>query len=217
MSMANHRITQPSMEFWFEYGSNYSYLSVMRIEELARIAGVTIEWKPFLLGPIFRDFGWNSSPFVLQSEKGRYVWKDMARQAAKYQLPFKKPSEFPRVAVLPMRVAVLASDQPWIGAFSKRVMTQNFVEDVDINDPVNVRRALDGLVPDSDSVISDAQSELNKLRLRDLTTEARNRGIFGAPTYFAQHEMFWGNDRLEDALAAAIDTANAQNESMERA
>lgn len=194
----------PPLEFWFEFGSNYSYLTVMRIEELARQAGVRIVWRPFLLGPIFRDFGWQTSPFVLQAEKGRYTWNDMRRRAAKYGLEFNMPSVFPRSAILPMRVALLASDQPWIGSFCKRVMVQNFVEDLDINRADHTRQALDGLVPDPDGFMQAAQSDEVKARLREQTSEARARGIFGAPTFFVGDEMFWGDDRLEDALEFAL-------------
>jgi 2-hydroxychromene-2-carboxylate isomerase len=194
----------PPLEFWFEFGSNYSYLTVMRVEELARRAGVRIVWRPFLLGPIFRDFGWQTSPFVLQAEKGRYTWNDMRRRAAKYRLEFNMPSVFPRSAILPMRVALLASDQPWIGSFCKRVMLQNFVNDLDINHSDNTRHALDGLVPDPDGFVQAAQSDEVKARLREQTSEARARGIFGAPTFFVGDEMFWGDDRLEDALEFAL-------------
>src|SRR5262245_52395838 len=62
------------IELWFEFGSNYSYLSVMRIEEAASAHGVRVVWRPFLLGPIFKSFGWETSPFVAQKEKGAYVW-----------------------------------------------------------------------------------------------------------------------------------------------
>jgi 2-hydroxychromene-2-carboxylate isomerase len=196
------------LEFWFEFGSNYSYLTVMRIEECASRAGVGITWRPFLLGPIFRDFGWHTSPFVLQAEKGRYAWIDMRRRAAKYGLELNMPSVFPRSAILPMRVALLAADQPWIGTFCKRVMLQNFVEDLDINHPDNTRRALDGLVPDPDAFIRAAQSDEVKARLREQTKEARARGIFGAPTFFVGDEMFWGDDRLEDALELARSTTH---------
>lgn len=195
--------TKTPLEFWFEFGSNYSYLSVMRIEELARAANVEIAWKPFLLGPIFRDFGWNTSPFVVQAEKGRWVWKDMERQAQKYGLPFRMPSTFPRSALLPMRVAISASNQPWIGAFCKAVMRQNFVEDADISDVANVKRALMGLVAEPDALVAAAQTDENKSRLREQTAEAKHRGVFGAPTFFVGAEMFWGNDRLEDAVACA--------------
>jgi len=191
------------MEFWFDFGSNYSYLTVMRIEARARAAGVDLAWRPFLLGPIFRELGWETSPFVLQAEKGRYTWNDMRRRAVKYGLAFNMPSTFPRSALLPARVALLGAGEPWIGEFCRRVMLQNFVDDLDIDDPANTRRALDRLVPDPDAVMQAAQSAANKARLREQTAAAHARGIFGAPTFFVGDEMFWGDDRLEDALAFA--------------
>jgi hypothetical protein len=102
-----------ALEFWFELGSNYSYVSVMRIEDLARLHGVDLSWKPFLLGPIFQSFGWDNSPFVLQKEKGAYTWRDMERQCEKYGLPWNRPSRFPRRTVMSTRVA-----EPWIGAYA---------------------------------------------------------------------------------------------------
>jgi 2-hydroxychromene-2-carboxylate isomerase len=134
------------------------------------------------------------------------MWRDMEREALKYKLPFARPSVFPRLAVLPMRVAVLAADKPWAGEFCRNVMTQNWVEDLDINDEQNVRRALVDLVPDADSIIAGALANDNKLRLRSNTDEAYARGIFGAPTMFVGDEMFWGNDRLDDAIALAATT-----------
>src|SRR5215468_8810464 len=123
----------PEIEFWFEFGSNYSYLSVMRIEEEAGRHGVRIVWKPFLLGPIFRSLGMETSPFVLQKEKGAYVWRDMVRQCRKYGLPWTQPGIFPRPGVLSLRVALLGAAEPWIGAFCQQVMLLNFARDQDIN------------------------------------------------------------------------------------
>lgn len=194
---------RPVLEFWFEFGSNYSYLSVMRIEAMATAAGLTIAWKPFLLGPIFRQLGMDNAPFVLNPAKGKYAWRDMERQAEKYALEFRKPTQFPRVALLPMRVAVLGAEQSWIAAFCQRVMRQNFVEDIDINDIAHVKRALAGLVPDPEAILTAAFSDENKQRLRSQTDRAMERGMFGAPTFMVGEEMFWGNDRLEDAITFA--------------
>jgi 2-hydroxychromene-2-carboxylate isomerase len=193
----------PTVELWFEFGSNYSYLAVMRIEELARTFGVAVAWKPFLLGAIFKSFGWSTSPFVLQREKGAYVWRDMERQCTKYGLPWKKPSEFPRRALLPMRVALIGADQPWIGDYSRRIMRINFVDDRDIDTPEAVSQVLDELRLATSDLLAAAQSEDNKLRLREQTAEAGRRGVFGAPTFFVGPEMYWGNDRLEDAMRFA--------------
>jgi 2-hydroxychromene-2-carboxylate isomerase len=191
------------IEFWWEFGSNYSYLSAMRIEDLARARGVRVEWRPFLLGPIFRSFGWDTSPFVLQKEKGRYVWQDMARQCRKYGLPWKQPSEFPRIGVLAARIALLGETSPWIGAFTREVMLRNFARDQGISDEASLRPILQGLGLDADETIAAAQTQPQRDAMRERIAQATQRGIFGAPTFFVGDEMFWGNDRLDDALEFA--------------
>lgn len=191
------------IEFWFEFGSNYSYLSVMRIENLAREHGVSIRWQPFLLGPIFQSFGWNSSPFLMQKEKGEYVWRDMARQCKKYGIPWKIPSQFPRLCVVPLRVMLVGEGEPWVPEFARRIMLLNFHVDRDINAPDEVARVLNDLGQPAGDLLARAQSEPTKRRLREQTETAKARKIFGAPTFFVRGEMFWGNDRLDDALAFA--------------
>ena len=103
---------RPVLEFWYEFASTYSYLAAMRIEPLAEAAGVDIRWRPFLLGPIFAAQGWTSSPFNLFPAKGRYMWRDMERQAAALGLPFRKPDPFPQNALLAARVASTAPTIP---------------------------------------------------------------------------------------------------------
>ncbi|HSI59233.1 MAG TPA: 2-hydroxychromene-2-carboxylate isomerase [Ideonella sp.] len=197
----------PSIEFWFEFGSNYSYLSAMRIEEAATQRGVVVRWRPFLLGPIFRSFGWTNSPFALQKEKGAYVWRDMERQCIRYGIPWHRPSVFPRAATLPMKVAAAHAQADWIGRYCRIFMTKNFALDEDINTGEQVGEVLAGLGLDAPVIIDEAFSGAGKNCLREATAEAQARGIFGAPTFFARGEMFWGNDRLDDALAFAAGTA----------
>src|SRR4051812_3266469 len=100
---------RPTIDFWFEFGSNYSYLSTMRIHKAASARGVRVRWKPFLLAPIFKSLGWETSPFVLQKVKGDYVWQDMARRCRKASIPWRKPTRFPRTALLPLRVAIVGA------------------------------------------------------------------------------------------------------------
>jgi len=197
--------SSPEIEFWFEFGSNYSYLTVMRIEDEARRRGVRIAWKPFLLGPIFQALGMQNSPFVLQKEKGAYVWQDMARQCRKYGIEWVMPSKFPRLGVLPLRIALLGIDKPWIGEFCRQVMLLNFVHDQEINQADQMTPILTELGLSAPGILEQAQSEPIKTRLREQTEQARARGIFGAPTFFVGKEMFWGNDRLDDALLFASD------------
>jgi 2-hydroxychromene-2-carboxylate isomerase len=195
----------PQIEFWFEFASNYSYLSVMRIEDAARARSVRIVWKPFLLGPIFRALGMETSPFILQKEKGHYAWQDMVRQCRKYGLRWTRPSQFPRLSLLPLRIALLGAEEPWIGAFCREVMELNFALDEDINQPDRLAPILTKLGLPAADILDRAQAEPTKARLREQTQEARDRGIFGAPTFFVGTEMFWGNDRLDDALLCAAE------------
>ena len=200
----------PAVEFWFDFSSNYSYLSAMRIEHAAAQRGVAVHWRPFLLGPIFQSFGWPSSPFVLQKEKGAHVWKDMERQCAKYALPWQRPSVFPRAATMPMKVAAAHADAAWIGRYCRIFMPKNFALDEDINAEAQVTEVLTGLGLDAATLVTHAVSDAGKHRLREATAQAQAIGVFGAPTFFARHELFWGNDRLDDALDFALIGARGQ-------
>lgn len=191
------------IEIWFDFASNYSYLSVMRIEELARARGVAVIWRPFLLGPVFKSIGMDNSPFVTQKLKGAYVWTDMERQCRKYGLGWTRPTSFPRRSILPARIATFADGKPWQAEFIRRVMRLNFVEDRDIEDHAALSEVLASLGQDGPAVIAAAESDDVKQTLRDRTGEAQQRDVFGAPTFFVGDEMFWGNDRLDDALELA--------------
>ncbi|MCP1677207.1 2-hydroxychromene-2-carboxylate isomerase [Natronocella acetinitrilica] len=126
-------MAQQRLEFWFDFGSTYSYLSAMRIEHEASVRGIAIAWRPFMLGAVFQSLGWQGSPFTAQPAKGRYMWRDMARQCEKFGLTWTQPSNFPRRAVLPHRVALVAEDKPWVGEFCRAVMSRNFADDLELD------------------------------------------------------------------------------------
>jgi len=190
-----------TLQFWFEFASTYSYPAAARVERTAAQAGVHVEWRPFLLGPIFRSQGWNDSPFNIYPTKGRYMWRDLERVCAKYEIPFHKPTQFPRNGLLAARVACLAADQPWCAEFVRAVYRANFAADQDIGAVETIASILDQLGQPVRQVLDTAQSPENKERLRAQNDAATGLGIFGAPTFVAGSELFWGNDRLEDALA----------------
>jgi 2-hydroxychromene-2-carboxylate isomerase len=125
----------------------------------------------------------------------------MERQCRKFDLPWVQPTAFPRSALLPLRVALVGAEQPWMGAFCRGVMALNFAEDREIDAPDVVAEVLEQLGLSARPILDEAQSESNKLKLRQQTEAAQARGVFGAPTFFVGDEMFWGNDRLDDALA----------------
>ena len=186
------------LEFWFDFGSTYSYLSAFRI---GAAKGVSVSWRPFLLGPIFEAQGWDDSPFNIYQAKGRYMWRDMERLCARDGLPFTKPSRFPRNGLLAARVACFADAEPWLPDFVRSVFRANFGEDREIGDAEEIQKILSALGLPGADIIEQAQSPENKQRLRDQTGRAAKLGIFGAPTFVVGDELFWGNDRLEDALA----------------
>lgn len=188
------------LKFWFDLGSPYSYLSAMRIEGLATSQGVKVHWYPFLLGPIFKQLGLKGSTFNDYPQKTTYLWRDVARQATKYDIAFNRPTEFPRRALLATRIAIYAGDAEWVPEFCRRIMVKSFTDDSEVESEAVVRQALNGLVADTDETIGAATQEENKAKLRLRTERAAALGIFGAPNFFVGNEMFWGDDRLEDAI-----------------
>jgi 2-hydroxychromene-2-carboxylate isomerase len=173
----------------------------MRIEALAARAGVPVAWRPFLLGPIFQAQGWPDSPFNLYPAKGRYMWRDLERLCAKHGLPYARPAIFPQRSILAARLALAAIGEPWFPALVRGIYVANFAERADISESDSLARVLAALGQDAQPWLERAQSQPVKDALRVNTERAQALGIFGAPTFVARGELFWGGDRLEDALA----------------
>ena len=188
------------IEFWFDFASTYSYPAAMRVEEAARRYGCGVKWRPFLLGPIFKEQGWTDSPFNIYPVKGRYMWRDLERLCTVLRIPFCKPSEFPRRGLLATRIACAAEESRWVPEFARRVYTANFAADLDIADVKVLLNCLKGIVEDPAAVLAAARGQGAKAQVRRNTERAIALGIFGAPMFVAGEELFWGNDRLEVAL-----------------
>ncbi len=198
------RNDRPTLEFWYEFASTYSYLSAMRIETLARDREVSIVWRPFLLGPIFKKNGWSTSPFNLYQAKGSYMLRDMERLCEGYGLPFSLPVPFPQQSLLAARVAHAGRDQSWIGAFTRAVFIAEFAQGLDISDEALMADLLLEAGAPAKSTLAAAHSRETKIGLRAAVTDAEERGIFGAPSFvLADGELYWGDDRLEHAIEAA--------------
>jgi 2-hydroxychromene-2-carboxylate isomerase len=173
----------------------------MRIAPLAAAAGVTLRWRPFLLGPIFKTSGWDNSPFNIYPAKGRYMWRDLERICAALDLPFVRPTVFPQNTIAASRVMLVAIEQGWGEAFAHAVYTAEFGEGRDIGAAGAVADIVRRLGKDADAVMAQAQSDAIKAALRAQVAEAERLGIFGAPSFVTPDgELFWGNDRLEDAI-----------------
>jgi 2-hydroxychromene-2-carboxylate isomerase len=190
------------IEFWFEFASTYSYPAAMRIEKLADAAGQTVAWKPFMLGPLLHSQqGLTDSPFNTFPVKGQYMWRDLARVCANEALPLKTPARFPQNG-LPAARCTLALPQEVRGAFVKAIYTENFARGALISEPDVLARSVESVGCNPAMILARSDSDEVKTELKANTEEAIRRGVFGSPTFFAgDGEMFWGNDRLEDAIA----------------
>jgi 2-hydroxychromene-2-carboxylate isomerase len=187
------------IEFWFEFASTYSYPAALRVEAAAAARGIPIVWRPFLLGPIFHDVGWDDSPFNIYPAKGRYMWRDLERLCAVYGFDFRRPSKFPRGSLLAARLACRFDAESWVPEFVRRVYRANFVEDLDIGQAEVIGSILRSLAL-PENLLAEAQTGEAKGKLRAQTERAVALGIFGAPTCVVGEELFWGNDRIEAAL-----------------
>jgi len=195
------------IDFWFEFASTYSYPAAMRLERVAAAKGVTVSWRAFLLGPLFREQGWNDSPFNLYPAKGRYMWRDLERICQTDGIPFRRPSTFPRNGLLAARLASRFAKAPWLPAFVRAVYRANFENDLDISSADVVADCVAQAGEDPTGILKEAQTSEAKAALRSQTEEAARLGIFGAPSFVIGRELFWGNDRLEAALAWAVEHA----------
>jgi 2-hydroxychromene-2-carboxylate isomerase len=176
-------------------------VAALRVEAAAAAAGVPIAWEPFLLGPIFKRQGWEDSPFNLFPARGRYMWRDLERLCARHGLPFRRPGRFPKNPLLAARVACLGESEPWLPEFSRAVFRANFADDLDIAAPGVLADILVALGLDAADLLRRAGDAAAKERLRERTDRAWGLGIFGAPTFVVDGEIFWGNDRMDEAFA----------------
>src|SRR6516165_7132602 len=173
-------MTSPVLDFWFDFASTYSYPAAIRIAPLAREAGVTVRFCPFLLGPVFKAQGWNTSPFNLYPAKGRNMWRDLERLCGDVNLPFRRPEPFPQNSLLAARVALVGLNTTWGEEFCRTVFRAEFCEGRQIDDPAVISDILERLQVKSTPVLDAARTDQTKASLRVQTEEARRLGIFGA-------------------------------------
>lgn len=195
---------RPQLEFFYEFASTYSYLSALRIADMGHAAGVDIVWRPFLLGPIFHSQGWSTSPFNLYPAKGRYMVRDITRIAAARGRTFVMPAVFPANGLAAARIALCGQAEGWIGPFTRKVYEAQFESGADIADPKILSGLLAALGLEVKTVLAKAATSAVKDALRAQSQRAMDLGLFGAPSFLTPDgELFWGDDRLEQAIAWA--------------
>lgn len=185
------------IDFYFDYSSPYGYIAAMKIDELAEKYGRTVNWKPILLGAVFKMTG--AKPLTSLPLKGNYALIDIARSARFHGLAYKHPSKFPIAGQAPSRAFYWVNERdPELARKLARTLYQAlFVDDRDISSPevtADVAATL-GLV--RDEVLAALNDPALKEKLKNEVDAAIARGIFGSPYFVIDGEVFWGVDRFE--------------------
>lgn len=187
-------MSTPTIEFFWDAASPYTYLAATQIEALASRTGARLEWKPFLLGKVFEASG-NRMPASVPA-KGKYLFKDVQLWARYYDVPFTFPKVFPINSLLPQRTACAAIAAGRGEDYAKALMGAYWGKGRDISQPDEIEKVCAALDLDGAALLTQAAEPSAKGLLRANTEEAGQRGAFGAPTFFIGEQMFWGNDRL---------------------
>jgi 2-hydroxychromene-2-carboxylate isomerase len=197
-------MSQKTLEFFFDVASAYSYLATSQIAPLCQKTGAQVRWRPFLLGAVFKDTG-NDMPARIPA-KAAWLFGDVALWAKQYHMQFQLPSRFPINSLKAQRFLIAAGRLFGEGAIPTLAMPlfgAAWVDDRDMTDPEELRKIANHAGFDGDALVAAIDAPETKAALKANTDEAVARGAFGAPTFFVEEKLFWGNDRLhfvEDAL-----------------
>ena len=190
------RFEQPMLEFFFDYGSPFSYLADTQLPGVAKRSGAAVVYRPMLLGAVLKATG-NASPMTVPA-KGRYMMRDLQRWAKRYGVPFQSnPFSFVSNTLRIMRGGVASQRLGVFDRYHGAVFAAAWGEPLDLGEEQTLRRLLEQSGVDSQRLLSAIDDQETKDELRRNTDSAIERGVFGAPTFFVGDEMFWGNDRLD--------------------
>lgn len=194
------------IDLWITCGSTYTYLTVSKLADAERAHDVSFTLRPFYLGQIFNEMGrW---PFPDGAEKTKYMWRDIERRAAALGLSPKLPAPYPAPkTVLANQIAYLALKQPWGRKYLINSYKNWFENGLLPGETENLTASLSELGQDAEALLNQVETEAVHDRLVEETEVAKQLGIFGAPTFVVGNELFWGDDRLEDAVAWAKSSA----------
>ncbi len=185
------------VEAFWDYSSPFAYLGMTQIREVARRAGATVVSRPMLLGAVFKAIGQANVPLASWSpERQRYVFDDMRRWADYWRVPFKFPARFPMNTVKALR-ATLALPEPLRDNFRDAVFHAYWAADRDISDDAVLSELLQQAGADAAEILPRTSSPELKTALIEATQLAIDRGVFGAPTFVVEGDLYWGQDRLE--------------------
>jgi 2-hydroxychromene-2-carboxylate isomerase/rhodanese-related sulfurtransferase len=194
---------KPVLEFFFDYSSPYSYLAAMRIDAMANSYGVSVHWKPFLLGAMFKTTG--ASALTDQHEwKTSYFSNDFARSAEFAEVEFVLPSKFPQASLAACRTTQWI--EKTLGAraaveFAQKLFSELFTKDADISNLETLANLASAVGANGAELAAAVQDPGVKQLLNDRSAEAHEKKVFGAPMFILDGERFWGFDRFNQLEA----------------
>lgn len=189
----------PKIDFWFSIGSTYSYLTVMRLAEVEVATGTSFRWRPFNVRRVMIEQ--NNVPFKDKPVKTAYMWRDIERRAHRYGLSPTLPAPYPLPGlVLANQVATLGVEEGWVAAYTRATYQRWFESGEAAGEEPNLSASLSEISCDPNEVQRKAQSKRIADALEASTDEAMKLGVFGSPTFVVGDEVFWGDDRLDDAI-----------------
>ncbi|WP_151638774.1 2-hydroxychromene-2-carboxylate isomerase [Noviherbaspirillum aerium] len=194
----------PQLDFFFYIGSTYTYLSVMRIDELAARMGVSVNWRPFNIRAVLTDH-----PFQGKPAKTKYMWRDIERRAARHGIAWNGIPEYPiEPANLANRLATVAFQDGWGREFVQQIYRSWFLKNQNFGKTEVVSAVLTDMGKDPASMIARAESKEIRNRYIEETEIARSLGLVGAPSFVSGTEVFWGDDHLEEAFEWALTSSS---------
>lgn len=192
----------PELDFWYSIGSTYSYLTIMRLDEWCDEHDATVNWRPFNVRTVMSEQ--KNVPFAGKPIKSAYMWRDIERRAAKYHLHAQLPAPYPiSDLALANQVALLGMSDGWGKAFTQNLYRIWFEDGIEAGSEAAISEALHRCQQDPRLTLARARSPDTVAALETQTDQATKLGVFGAPSLVVRGEVFWGDDRLDDALSWA--------------
>jgi 2-hydroxychromene-2-carboxylate isomerase len=189
------------IEFWYSIGSTYTYLSTQRLTEIANTKNIEFEWCPFSVRS--RMIEMENVPFMAEKKRDKidYMWRDVQRRANFYGFDAKVPAPYPlKEFDLANKVAIFGKDQGWIKEYTILTYKKWFLEHLEPGSEPNLTSTLREIGLEPDKIINLAQADDIEQKYLKNTEMAKNKGIFGSPSFIVENEVFWGDDRCEDAI-----------------
>jgi 2-hydroxychromene-2-carboxylate isomerase len=188
-----------TIDFWYSIGSTYSYLTVMRLPDAAKASGVEFRWRPYDVRHVMVEQ--NNIPFKDKPVKTAYMWRDIERRAEAYGLTPSIPAPYPLPGlVLANQVATLGEEEGWVETYTQATYRRWFEAGQPAGEESNLSDSLEEIGQDPARVLEVAKSDRIAAALASATEEAMELGVFGSPSFAVGSEIFWGDDRLDDAV-----------------